>query len=120
MNENRNWRKTITTQVRELPVLEKMLNQALHEKKDVSSGKLTMEDHFCRQLSVQQQDMKKLSNEIDDQQKRLAKDCENEIESRYDIDALCTQDILRERIKAIEKNYIDLKCNFMNFLSTLL
>jgi hypothetical protein len=59
-----------------------------------------------------------LEGDIEEQQQRLAKDCE--LKSLYDIDAFCTQDILRERIKAIEKTYIDLKCNFMNYLSTLL
>jgi hypothetical protein len=61
--------------------------------------------------------MKKLDEAIEEQKKRLLHDCD--LKNQQDVDAFCTQDILRQRIKAIEKTYIDLKCNFMNYLSTI-
>lgn len=120
MNENNGWKKAINEQVSEIPVLEKMLTVAVHDTHPGTQEKLRSENHFNRQLLLQQKEMHKLNLEIDRQQERLEKDCENETENKYDFDTLCTQEILRERIKAIEKNYIDLKCNFMNYLSTLL
>jgi len=61
--------------------------------------------------------MQKLENDIAIQQQRLEKDCE--LKDQYDVDAFCTQDILRDRIKAIEKTFIELKCNFLKYISAI-
>lgn len=120
MNENSSWRKAIAAQTREFPAFKKMLADATGEHKASETENIQAETHFLKQLALQEKKMQQINHAIDLQQKRLALDCENEGENKYDIDTLCTQDILRERIKEIEKNYIDLKCNFMNYLSTLL
>lgn len=114
MNENEGWRQVLQVQTNEIPTMKKMLNEIMEEEqlaREEKAGK----NHFNKQLAVQQNEMQQLNNELEEQQKRLAIDCETNMQ--YDIDAFCTQDILRERIKAIEKTYIDLKCNFMNYLS---
>jgi predicted mannosyl-3-phosphoglycerate phosphatase (HAD superfamily) len=72
---------------------------------------------FNSELMQQQNEMKKLDEAIEEQQKKLLQDCD--LKNHQDVDAFCIQDILRQRIKAIEKTYIDLKCNFMNYLSTI-
>jgi len=120
MDENSGWRKTIAMQAREIPILEEMLAVTVNDTTLQVSRKQSNEVHFSRQMESQFREMTQLNFAIDQQQKRLARDCENEAEGRYDIDALCTQDILRERIKMTEKGFIELKCNFMNYLSTLL
>lgn len=114
MNENEGWRRVLQVQTDEIPTMKKMLNEIMREEQFAREEK-TDKDHFDRRLAVQQNEMQQLNNELGEQQKRLAIDCETNMQ--YDIDAFCTQDILRERIKAIEKTYIDLKCNFMNYLS---
>ena len=120
MNENNIWHKTIASQSKEIPTFRKMLNTAGDKRKLVEAGKLAVSDVFSKELQVQQQEMEQLRHAIDEQQKRLIHDCESEDENKYDIDKLCGQDILRDRIKAVEKRYIDLKCNFMNYIATLL
>jgi len=120
MNENDTWRKTIASQKKEIPGFRKMLRSTGKKQTLVETGNLAINSIFNRDLLIQQNEMERLKHDIDEQQKRLSADCESETEHKYDIDTLCTQDILRDRIKAVEKSYIDLKCNFMNYISTLL
>jgi hypothetical protein len=117
MSENDGWQKTLQVQTGEIPVMKKMLVEIEKmieaEEENNPSGKL----HFDEQLATQENEMTLLNNELETQQQQLAKDCEKNIP--YDIDAFCRQDILRERIKAIEKMYIDLKCNFMGYVAAV-
>ncbi len=119
MRENENWQNTIQAQVKEIPEWEKMLEivEKKAEKVNSDSENKNQDIHFFNQIIKQQREMNKINEDIDEQQNRLSKDCE--FKYQYDIDAFCTQDILRERIKALEKTYIDLKCNFMNYLSNI-
>ncbi len=113
LNENEGWLKTISTQANEIPVLEKML---VEKEATITDDKSIEEKvHFRNALIFQQDQMKQLNNELDEQQQRLEKDVAKK--SLYDINALCSQDILRDRIREVEKRYIELKCNFMKFLS---
>jgi len=119
IKENCNWQNTIKSQAGEIPGWKERLASAAK-----SAGKIEGEaaekrdgEFFCSELVFQQSQMKKLEDDIELQQNRLSKDCE--IKNQYDIDAFCTQDILRERIKAIEKTYIELKCNFLNYLASI-
>ncbi len=113
INENEHWLKTIITQESEIPVFEKMLvnNEAVITD-DESIG---IKVHFSKELELHHEQMKQLNTELGIQQQRLEKDAAQK--SLYDINALCSQDILRDRIKDVEKKYIELKCNFMKFLS---
>lgn len=111
LNENEGWQRTLQLQENEIPGMKQMLEAAVVGNEE--RGK----QHFDKELSVQQREMKLLTEDLEKQQQRLTKDCETNI--RFDIEAFLTQDILRERIKAIEKLYIDLKCNFMNYLATM-
>ncbi len=111
LDENEGWLQTLRLQVREFPAMKKMLDE-------VKEGEITRERvHFDTQLKVQQNVMKQLDEDLNKQQQRLTEDCETNV--FFDIEAFLTQGILRERIKAIEKLYIDLKCNFMNYLATV-
>jgi hypothetical protein len=115
MLENSNWQKSIGEQESEIPEWEKRLVEAIALNAETADKRETI--FFYSELSHQQKEMKKLENDIDIQQQRLAKDCE--LTTNYDIDAFCTQDILRERIKAIERTYVELKCNFLNYMASI-
>lgn len=119
IQENNNWQNTIKLQAGEIPGWEEQLASVTkiagsinHQPSDKRK-----DDFFCNELVFQQTQMKKLEDDIEVQQKRLAKDCE--LKNQFDIDAFCTQDILRDRIKAIEKTYIELKCNFLNYIASI-
>jgi uncharacterized coiled-coil protein SlyX len=113
LSENDGWLKTISIQSKEIPVLEKML---VETEPGIDNDK-SMEEkvHFKNELTFQQEQMKQLNTALDEQQQRLEKDAARK--SLYDINALRSQDILRDRIREVEKRYIELKCNFMKFLS---
>jgi hypothetical protein len=118
INENAGWQNAIKAQVKEIPQLKIMLaNVQNADNINGLADKTGTDIFFNSELMMQQNEMKKLDEAIEEQQKRLLKDCD--LKNQQDIDAFCNQDILRQRIKAIEKTYIDLKCNFMNYLSTI-
>ena len=118
MNENAGWQNAIKAQVKEIPQLKIMLaNVQNADNINGPADKTGTDIFFNSELMQQQNEMKKLDEAIEEQQKRLLQDCD--LKNQQDIDAFCNQDILRQRIKAIEKTYIDLKCNFMNYLSTI-
>ncbi len=117
MHENADWMKIVEEQSVKIPEMKKMLSKIeFPAEPDVKNIQWKL--HFQQQLNLQEKEMQNLNNAIKEQQKRLDADkCINDV---YDIDTFCSQDILSERIKAVEKMYIDLKCNFTNYLATLL
>ena len=100
-------------QIKEMPDLNKMLFATDMENKEERK-------QYSKQLLQQQSEMELLNTEIDKQQKRLFNDLDNENEAAFDIDTFCSEDILRERIRAIEKNYIELKSDFMRYMSSII
>ncbi|MEN9571155.1 MAG: hypothetical protein RL172_2386 [Bacteroidota bacterium] len=116
LHENASWMATIHHQAQEIPVLEKLLVQ--NEAAITDDKSKEERHHFCNAFSRQQQQMNLLNTELKQQQQRLTKDAA--AKALYDIDALCSQDILRDRIQEIEKRYVELKCSFMKFLSGII
>jgi hypothetical protein len=111
LTENKGWQKTLSRQENEIPAMKEMLNGIIEQEGKPGA---TL---FNNQLAAQQTKMKLLHCDLQKQQQRLQKDVERDI--TLDVDAFLLQDILRDRIKAVEKLYIDLKCNCMNFLATM-
>lgn len=118
MNENAGWQETLNVQANEIPKLEKMLGEIITPFSIMNEDEIGSDIHFRQQLILQQQAMQQLNIDLEAQQKRLEYD--NLQQAVYDIHSLCSQDILRERIKEVEKSYVELKCDFMKFLSTVL
>ena len=118
INENEGWQHILQEQTNEIPQMQKMLGTAESDNVLTKEKKKMTELHFEKQLSVQEKEFNQLKEDIIKQQARLCEDCKTDC--MEDINAFCTQDILRERIRAIEKSYVELKCNFMAYLSTVL
>ena len=114
--ENASWMKMLVTQKDEIPELKKLLpgNKIAEQNSRTDIEK----DLFRKELTLQQEEMTQLNTALDQQQERLRTDTAKKY--LYDIDSLCSQDILRDRIKEIEKKYIELKCSFMKFLATVI
>ncbi|MGC4100401.1 hypothetical protein [Ferruginibacter sp.] len=114
--ENKSWQSSISQQVSEIPVWKDMLmagGSCISEQRQQNEN--NGRDILYSQLYHQQMQMTKLEEDIKAQQQRLT----NSFQQKHtdDIESLCIQDILRHRIGAIEKTYIDLKCNFLQYLS---
>ncbi|GAB2816651.1 hypothetical protein [Ferruginibacter profundus] len=119
IKENVNWQRIIKAQVNEIPWWKEWQQVAIKKAANTFSrtGDKRADYFFYNQLQQQQNQMQKLENDIAIQQQRLEKDCV--LKDQYDVDAFCTQDILRDRIKAIEKTFIELKCNFLKYISAI-
>jgi hypothetical protein len=114
--ENAGWMKILITQKDEIPELKKLLPGEMTAEND---DRINIEKNlFRKELTMQQQEMTQLNTALDQQQQRLKTDTAKQY--LYDIDSLCSQDILRDRIKELEKKYIELKCSFMKFLATII
>jgi hypothetical protein len=118
MNENAGWQKTLEAHYNEIPALEKLLGETMLHADGPEEEEIITDVHFRQQLVKLQEDIKSLNNELNMQQLRLADDSKKQV--AYDTHALCSQDILRDRIKEVEKNHIELKCNFMRFISGII
>lgn len=118
MDENRNWQDALAVRKHEVLKMEKMLVQAVLVDDAAAEDESGTDVHFYQQLMKQHQSFEELNNELQVQRERLVYDSKNK--SVYDTEALCTQDILRERIRDIEKRYAELKCSFMQYLSAII
>ena len=117
LDENEGWKQSLSLQQDEIPWMEMLLN-TVRENESLNHPQLREgEDHFFSQLSRQQVQLNQLNADLITQQERLDLDCKTEVE---DIDAYCVQDLLRERIRTVERAYLELKCNFMGYLSAIL
>jgi len=114
--ENAGWMKMLVAQKNELPQLEQLLQ--MENTMEVNYKTEIEKKLFVKELALQQEEMNKLNTALDQQQQRLKKDTEKKY--LHDIDSLCNQDILRDKIKEIEKKYIELKCSFMKFLASII
>ncbi len=118
LNENMEWQKKLSFQNNELPGLEEMLQEVLTviglPGKEVTDGDLVI----LSQLNKQKIRMKELNTELDVQQWRLENDTIHT--PVHELQLLCNQDILRERIKEIEKRYVDLKCSLLKYIPVVL
>ena len=120
-DENEGWKQTIHLQANEIPKMNEILNSVIRDNELSPRERETGEGHFIVQLVNKHLEMQQLDSEIGRQQERLQRiSTMDKTEVMDDIDAFCTQDILRERIRNIEKSYLEMKCNFMSYLSTIL
>lgn len=113
LDENEGWLKILSSQAGEIPHLENLLSQT-----PTGPDKENAIKHFKSALQNQQQLTSALNAALQLQQQRLEADAAEK--KYYDIKVICSQDILRDQIKEVEKKYVDLKCNFMQFMSGII
>ncbi len=116
--ESTGWNEVLDLQVNELPRLKETLISSIPPAKKAEwkeAGKL---QDFETQLDSQQTVMEELNRDVKMQRKRLREEVVSGSED--DIVSFCTHDILRQRIREVEKSYIDLKYNFINYVTAIL
>jgi hypothetical protein len=115
MKENDAWDDMITRQKKEIPDLENMLSAAMKYKKQMDDETASSFQHLKKEMHNQQDFMDEIKSELAKQQRYLAN--EKKIKD-FPINSLLTQNALRERIRIVEKNFLDLKCNYLNYLAS--
>ena len=115
MKENDAWDDMITRQKKEIPDLENMLSVAMKFKKQMDEETASSFQHLKKEMHNQQDFMDEIKDELAKQQRSLA----NEKKAKdYPVNSLLMQNALRERIRIVEKNFLDLKCNYLNYLAS--
>jgi hypothetical protein len=114
IKENEAWDDMITRHGNEIPDLEKMLLGIIEQKK-IQGTKFNKTVHNFREAIIDQDGLiKKIKEELAIQQHFLKKEKKKETNG-YEINTLISQNLLREKIKMIEKQFLDLKSNFLNY-----
>ena len=119
IKENDAWDDMITRQTREIPTLERMLSQIIEEKTTVGEDTLANISFLKHEMQNQEKNMGEIKAELARQQRYLV--MERRVENDpYAINTVSSQNVLRERIRNVEKTFIELKCNFLNYMATIL
>ncbi|MFZ9300511.1 MAG: hypothetical protein ACO23V_06000 [Chitinophagaceae bacterium] len=121
IKENHAWDHMINRQRVELPQLDAMISNSFEEGR----GKLRDQSvrvlhHLKKGMEEQRQSMDEVARELASQQAKLtaARDRKTEIEP-YSTQTLNNQNVLRSRIRDIEKKFVELKCNYFNYVATI-
>lgn len=117
MKENDAWDDMITRQSREIPDLEKMLSTVVANKPFIAEDILSSLNVLKSEMHQQETIMAAIKDELATQQTILMHETK-EHQDGFAVDTLLSQNVLREKIRGAEKKFLDLKCNFLNYLAT--
>lgn len=118
MKENDAWEDMLSRQKRELPNLDRMISNIMADKK-MREDKASVFSHLRREMEVQEKHMADLEAELEKQQKYLHEQRRRKGDDPHSINTFFSQKILRERIRDVEKNFVELKCNYLNYIATI-
>jgi hypothetical protein len=114
MKENDAWDDLIARQSKELPQLENMLS-SIFKRNNLDEEIIANASLLKDEMQLQETQMLEIREHLAKQQHLLA------IEQRstsYPAHSLLSQNALREKIRDIERKFLDLKCNYLNYLAT--
>jgi predicted DNA-binding ArsR family transcriptional regulator len=117
MKENDAWDDMITRQKKEIPDLESMISAIFESKKFQDDEILSNVNHLKSEMHAQETCMANIKEELAKQQDFLASEKRG---NAYPIHTLLSQNALRERIRNAERQFLDLKCNYLNYLANTL
>ena len=114
MKENDAWDDLIARQSKELPQLENML-ASIFKRINLDEEIIANASLLKDEMQLQETQMLEIREHLAKQQHLLA------IEQRstsHPAHSLLSQNALREKIRDIERKFLDLKCNYLNYLAT--
>ncbi len=115
MKENDAWDDLIARQSKEIPQLEKMLTSIFNRKQHLDEEVIASVGLLKEEMHLQESQMSEIREHLAKQQDLLT------IEKKsmsYPAHSLLSQNALREKIRDIERKFLDLKCNYLNYLAT--
>jgi hypothetical protein len=119
MKENSAWEDMISRQVKEIPLIDHMITGIVEEKKLLKEDMIKIFRHLKSEILIQEKHMDELRDELGKQQKYLTAERNNSIGDSYSINTFFSQKILREKIREVEKSFVELKCNYLNYIATI-
>lgn len=118
LKENDAWEDMIARQKGELPKLDKMITRIVAEK-PMRGDSAKVFSHLKRQMEDQAKHMADLVIELEKQQRYLHEQRKRKNEDPHSINTFFSQKILRERIRDVERDFVELKCNYLNYIATI-
>ena len=119
IKENDAWEDMIRRQKMEMPVLDAMISNIVADKKGLQEDRTKVYQHLHHEMQKAQNSMDELERELVKQQQYLSSERKRKTTDPYSIDTFNSQSILRSRIKDVEKNFVELKCNYLNYIATI-
>ena len=120
IKENDAWDHMINRQRVELPQLDALISHLVEERKDqLKEERTRIFEHLRKEMAAQQLTMELLSEELAVQQTRLAQERKRHVEDALASKTLDSQNVLRNRIRDVEKRFVELKCNYLNYVATI-
>lgn len=118
IKENDAWEDMIARQIVELPVLDQLITSIVVDKhlKEQTERVFRQLKH---EMELQEKHMEELEKELEKQQKFLNEERRRMGGDPYPINTYFSQKILRERIRNVERNFVELKCNYLNYIATI-
>jgi predicted RNase H-like nuclease (RuvC/YqgF family) len=117
MKENDAWDDMITRQKKEIPDLENMVSAIMKDRKNLDGAIAQGVNLLKHEMHEQENTMTEIKAELAKQQDFLASESKG---NSYPIHTLLSQNALRERIRNAERRFLDLKCNYLNYLANAL
>lgn len=109
----------ISRQRGEIPILDGMITNIVEGKKEMKEDMIKVFRFLKNEMNQQVKHMDDLREELTKQQKYLITERKNTIGDPYSINTFFSQKVLRERIKEVEKSFVELKCNYLNYVATI-
>ena len=119
IKENEAWDDLLTRQGKEIPDLEKMLADIIKEKHFQGFEFNIIVGNLKQAILDQGSSVKSIKEDLAKQQFFLKKEKKKD-ESGYEINTLVSQNLLRQKIRMVEKQFLDLKSNFLNYYVNVL
>jgi hypothetical protein len=118
IKENDAWDDMIRRQKVELPILDALVTNIVQDKR-LQEDSNRVFTHLKHEMQEQQKLMAELTKELEKQQLYLITERKRKNQDPYSIDTFNSQNILRSRIKDVERNFVEIKCNYLNYVASV-
>ena len=122
IKENSAWEDMISRQRGEIPLLDQLVTQIVEQKeqkKQMKDNTAQVFQHLKHEMHIQEKNMDELKEELQKQQQYLLLERKNTIGQKYSLETFFSQKHLRERIREVERGFLELKSHYFNYLATI-